>query len=111
MNRRLILLALLMLLPMQIHAATWWRTITAEWQYTPPNEPAVDGFVLYVGTKEVCRFDGAATRTGMCDVLIAAPTTVFTLTASFADGTESPHSSPFDFADTVPAPVLIKITR
>ena len=109
--RYALLLALLLLLPAPLLAASWWRTITVEWTYAPPVEPAVDGFQLYNGTAEVCRFEGESARAGMCDVLVSSPTTAFTLTATFEDGTESPHSAPFDFADTVPAPVLIKITR
>ena len=70
----------------------------------------MDGFQLYNGTAEACRFEGESARAGMCDVLVSSQTTAFTLTATFEDGTESPHSAPFDFADTVPAPVLIKIT-
>ncbi len=111
MNRILTLLALCLLMPAPLLAASWWRTIIAEWQYTPPVEPAVDGFQLYNGTAKVCRFDGADTRTGMCDVLLSAPSTAFTITATFADGSESPHSAPFEFTDTVPAPVLKSITR
>ena len=109
--RYALLLALLLLLPAPLLAASWLRTITVEWQYTPPVEPAVDGFQLYNGTAEVCRFEGESARGGMCDVLVSSPTTAFTLTATFEDGTESPHSAPFEFTDTVPAPVLIKITR
>ena len=111
MKRLIFLLALLLLLPAPLLAASWWRTITVEWQYTPPVEPAVDGFQLYNGTAKVCRFEGESARAGMCDVLVSSPTTAFTLTATFADGSESPHSAPFEFTDTVPAPVLIKITR
>ena len=40
-----------------------------------------------------------------------APTTAFTLTATFEDGTESSHSAPFDFTDTVSAPVVATINR
>ena len=109
--KRLILIALLLLWPAPLLAASWFRTITVEWQYAPPIEPAVDGFQLYNGTAKVCRFAGADTRAGMCDVLISAPTTAFTLTATFEDGTESPHSAPFDFADTVPAPVITNANR
>ena len=111
MNRFLPLLALLLLWPAPLLAASWFRTIQAEWEYTPPIEPVVDGFQLYAGTAKVCRFEGADTRAGMCDVLISAPTTAFTLTATFEDGSESPPSAPFEFTDTVPAPVLIKISR
>ena len=109
--KRLILIALLLILPAPMMAASWWRTITVEWTYAPPIEPAIDGFQLYNGTAKVCRFEGADTRAGMCDMLISAPATAFTLTATFEDGTESPHSAPFEFTDTVPAPVLIQITR
>ena len=109
--RYALLLALLLLLPAPLLAASWLRTITVEWQYTPPVEPAVDGFQLYNGTAEVCRFEGESARAGMCDVLVSSPTTAFTLTATFEDGTESPHSAPFDFADTVPAPVVTTIKR
>ena len=109
MKRLLTLLAMCLLMPAPLLAASWWRTITVEWQYTPPIEPAVDGFQLYTGTAKVCRFEGADTLAGMCDVLISAPTTAFTLTATFEDGTESPHSAPFEFTDTVPAPVVTTI--
>lgn len=109
--RYALLLALLLLLPAPLLAASWLRTITVEWQYTPPVEPAVDGFQLYNGTAEVCRFEGESARAGMCDVLVSSPTTAFTLTATFADGTESPHSAPFEFTDTVPAPVVTTIKR
>ena len=107
----LLILFLFLFQPAPILAASWFRTIQIEWGYAPPIEPAVDGFVLYIDGKEVCRFEDAEARTGTCDVIIAAQTTAFTLTASFADGTESPHSAPFEFADTVPAPELMKIIR
>lgn len=92
-------------------AASWWRSIHVEWGYQPPIEPAVESFRLYNGEQQVCEFDGADTRTGECDVLISAPTTAFTLTATFADGSESPHSAQFEFTDTVPAPIINTITR
>lgn len=109
--RYALLLALLLILPAPLLAASWLRTITVEWKYTPPIEPAVDGFQLYSGTAKVCRFEGESARAGMCDVLVSSPTTAFTLTATFSDGSESPHSAPFDFADTVPAPVVTTIKR
>ena len=37
-------------------------------------------------------------------------TTPFTLTATFADGTESPHSAPFAFTDQLPAPGIRSMT-
>lgn len=109
--RSALLLALLLVLPAPLLAASWLRTITVEWTYAPPVEPAVDGFHLYNGTAKVCRFEGETARAGMCDVLVSSPTTAFTLAATFEDGTESPHSEPFDFTDTVPAPVVTTIKR
>lgn len=109
--RPALLLALILLLPAPLLAASWWRTITVGWTYAPPVEPAVDGFQLYNGTAKVCRFEGESARAGMCDVLVSNPTTAFTLTATFEDGTESPHSAPFDFTDTVPAPVITNANR
>ena len=109
--RYALLLALLLLLPAPLLAASWWRTITVEWQYTPPIEPPVEAFVLYRENTEVCRFDGADVRTGMCDVILSAVPTPFSLAAQFEDGTYSPRSNVLPFTDTVPAPVLIKISR
>ena len=109
--RPALLLALILLQPAPLLAASWLRTITVGWTYAPPVEPAVDGFQLYNGTAKVCRFEGESARSGMCDVLVSSPTTAFTLTATFEDGTESPHSAPFDFTDTVPAPVITNANR
>ena len=113
MNRRLLLLALLLLLllPAPLLAASWFRTIRAEWEYQPPIEPAIDSFVLYRGQNEVCRFEGADTRTGECQVIISAEKTVFWMAVMFEDGTYSPRSADLEFTDAVNAPVLIKITR
>ena len=111
MKRLLTLLTLLMLLPGPLLAASRWRTITAEWQDTPPSGAEVEGFRLYIADKQVCEFTGADTRTGDCEVIIASPSTAFTLTSIFVDGSESPHSAPFDFRDTIPSPAIQAITR
>lgn len=73
------------------------RSIHVEWGYTPPSSPAVSGYVLYQEGVKVCTFAGAATMAGDCEVALAKETTAFTLTAAFADSTESPHSAPFLF--------------
>ena len=112
MKRLLTLLALcLLILPAPLLAASWWRTITVEWTYAPPVEPVVDGFQLYVGEAKVCRFEGADTRTGMCDVILTAESSPFSLAVQFVDGTYSPRSNILPLIDAVPAPVLKSITR
>ena len=92
--------------------AGWDRAATVEWGYTPPVEPAVSGFQLYQEGAKACQWAGAETRSGDCTLRIAKRDTPFTLTALFADGTESPHSPPFVFTDVLPAPVLksLKVT-
>lgn len=93
-------------------AAGWSRDLHVEWGYTPPVEPAVTGFRLYQqGMAEpVCAFAGGDTRDGDCASTIDRRTTPFTLTATFADGTESPHSAPFAFTDALPAPGIKSMT-
>jgi hypothetical protein len=92
--------------------AGWDREATVEWGYTPPTEPALSGFQLYQEGAKACQWAGAETRSGDCTLRIAKRDTPFTLTALFADGTESPHSAPFVFTDVLPAPVLksLKVT-
>ena len=111
MNRLLILLALLLLLPAPLLAASWLRAVVATWEYTPPIEPEIESFVLYRDNTEVCRFEGAATRTGMCDVILTAESSPFSLAVQFVDGTYSPRSNILPLIDAVPAPVLKSITR
>lgn len=93
-------------------AVGWSRSLRVEWGYTPPVEPAVTGFRLYQqGRAEpICTFAGGELRAGDCSATIDRRTTPFTLTATFADGTESPHSAPFAFTDALPAPGIKSMT-
>lgn len=102
---------LLLITAMAASAASWFRTISVEWAYQPPIEPAVDSFVLYQGQGEVCRWDGADTRTGECQVIISAEKTTFWMAVMFEDGTYSPRSADLEFVDAVNAPLILKITR
>ena len=101
MYRTLIRLLVILLcsLPLVVSAAT--QSIHVEWGYTPPSEPALTGFKLYQEGAFACQTQDAATTTMDCQVTLTAETTNFTLTATFSDGTESPHSAPFAF--TAPA--------
>jgi len=93
MNKWVLILALLF--PAIGQADT--RSIHVEWGYTPPSEPDVTGFQLYQeGVKlDDCFWPGASTDAGDCMVTFSLQNSSFTLTAAFADGTESPHSAPF----------------
>lgn len=59
----------------------------------------------------VCQNSDPMSKMMDCDVTLSQPTTNFTLTAYFIDGSESPHSAPFPFTDTVvkPKPILNSI--
>jgi len=90
-------LTVICLLPVLSVAATT-KSIHIEWGYTPPSKPSVTGFKLYQEGVFACKTT-IPTATGMdCTVSLIADTTNFTLTATFNDGTESPHSSPFPFS-------------
>lgn len=73
------------------------QSIHVEWGYTPPSEPQVTGFRLYQEGVGVCWWAGRDTTAGDCEVTLPVKITNFTLTATFDDSTESPHSSPFAF--------------
>jgi hypothetical protein len=85
-------------------------SIHVEWGYTPPTSPAVTGFVLYQDSVKACNFVGADIIESDCTVDIVKIKTPFTLTASFADNTESPHSAPYEFVVQIPGPVILSIT-
>lgn len=99
MTRLLFLLFWLFLLfPVCLPAAEV-RSIHAEWDsYTPPEERSLNGFKLYQEGVFVCQIDDPGATAMDCTVTLASDPTNFTLTAMFADGTESPHSAPFAFS-------------
>lgn len=81
------------------------RSIRVEWGYTPPSEPAVTGFRLYQEGVAVHDWTGADVRVGDATVDLVTTITNFTLTATFADSTESPHSAPFAFYSNAPTTI------
>lgn len=99
------LLAWLILLPAPCLA----QSIHVEWGYTPPSAPAVTGFKLYQEGVHVCQWPGAMVTSGDCDAPITKVSTGFTLTATFGDGTESPHSAVFMFTLPATVPVIKSI--
>lgn len=106
--KRLLLVVAILLVSVVTQAAGWERSLQAEWGYTPPSEPAVTGYLLYLDGVKVCTFPGATTSIGTCKVFLMKRISSFTLTAAFADNTESPHSSPFLLTDA-PAPGIKSI--
>lgn len=82
------------------------KSIHVEWGYTPPSAPAVTGFKLYQEGTFVCEIKDPTASTMDCIVSLLKEVTNFTLTASFSDNTESPHSAPFPFRyiNTLQAP-------
>ena len=100
---RALILALILLCPAGAMATP--RSIHVEWGYTPPTEPAVTGFRLYQEGVAVHDWLGADVRAGDATVDLTATITNFTLTATFADSTESPHSAPFAFDSNAPTTI------
>lgn len=95
-------------------------TIHAEWSaYTPPDGMLVTGFRLYREGIAITDFTGAELTAGECTLMIFSefkPIQNFTLTALFADGTESPHSAPYPFSveghlHPLPADGVERLTR
>jgi PKD repeat protein len=95
---RLLVVALLCWLPTLASAAT--QSIHVEWGYTPSSESTVTGFKLYQEGAFVCQTEDPNAIAMDCDVTLTADTTNFTLTATFSDGTESPHSTLYAFSTT-----------
>lgn len=91
--RTLTLVIFLVLIPLSVMATS----IHVTWGYTPPTEPAVTGFRLYQETVPVCKTLIPSAQEMDCEVALIKKITVYTLTAIFADGTESPHSAPYAF--------------
>ena len=87
-------------------AAGRTRTLHAAWSYDQPAEPVCTGYQLYrqgqdLPAAPVCTFTGGDTRAGDCIVELMTGPNLFTLTATFADGSESSHSAPFLITPTV----------
>lgn len=92
------LVALLCWMPALALAAT--QSIHVEWGYTPPTSPEVTGYKLYQEGALACQTQDPNATAMDCQVSLAKDTTNFTLTATFSDSTESPHSAPFPFTST-----------
>jgi len=93
-----LLVTLLCWLPISTAAAS--QSIHVEWGYTPPSSPAVTGYKLYQEGALACQTQDPNATAMDCQVSLTQDTTNFTLTATFSDSTESPHSAPFPFTST-----------
>ena len=78
-----------------ISSPVWAAERTVTWDYTPPMAPAVVGFRLWRGADPytlVAEFPGWARGGRWTQETPIAAGEAFTLTAVFADATESPRS-------------------
>jgi len=92
------LVALLCWMPALALAAT--QSIHVEWGYTPPTSSEVTGYKLYQEGSLACQTQDPNATAMDCQVSLTKDTTNFTLTATFSDNTESPHSAQFPFTTT-----------
>nr|WP_321464463.1 PKD domain-containing protein [uncultured Desulfobulbus sp.] len=100
MQRNVIRLLAVLICGMSIAVSAAAKSIHVEWGFTPPTEPTVTGFKLYQEGSAVCQTQDPNATAMDCEVTLTAATTNFTLTATFSDGTESPHSSPFAYVSS-----------
>jgi len=111
MKKLLLVLLLMLVAPsFALAAPGWQRNLTIEWGYEPPADIPHTGFKLYQDGVPVCTWSTAIVRIGSCDVTLIKKTTLFTLTATFADGGESSHSEPYVLNDWGPKPRIISVT-
>ncbi|WP_310600900.1 PKD domain-containing protein [Desulfobulbus sp.] len=93
-------------------------SIRVEWGYIPPAIPSITAFHVYANGKLLCTSENADAISMECPTsLPVGTTTSVTLTVTFADETESPHSDPIevtvteaDIASPVPDPPTIPST-
>jgi len=102
----MLILVLFILLLLALPVSAGAQSIHVSWGYTPPTAPAVSGFRLYQEGVPVCATSIPSAHEMDCDVVLVKRITTYTLTALFADNTESPHSAPyaFDMAGRLLAP-------
>lgn len=112
MNWNILRLALVFFIAMVAAAAhAYEKPIHVEWtRYTAPIGLTTTGFRLYQEDAPACNFQGADAVAGDCTVNLTKLDTSFTIAATFADGKESPHSSPFVLRDYGSPPQGLKIT-
>lgn len=104
-------LALVVLLVLGLTLEVAAQSIHIEWGYTPPSTPAVTGFKVYQNGVFACQTTDPNATAMDCNVVFTTINTPFTLTATFSDGTESPHSSPFLFANQTACVNPITVTQ
>jgi hypothetical protein len=90
-------------------------TVFFEWGFTPPSNLETTGFNLYCNGELKANFDGGGTREGTVKFPKEDQNQWrFNLTATYADGTESPYSPPFTLSEpqsssTIESPVNIRV--
>jgi hypothetical protein len=86
-------------------------SVNATWGYTPPSFPAVSGFKIYQEGVFVCETKNPTATSMDCMINVTKSTTNFTMTATFVDNTESPHSAVYSFTyvPVILAPTSLKV--
>ncbi len=102
------LITLTLLMTIVPALSSWERTLTAEWEYTPPDGDTVKQFNLYSGDAIVATFDGDD-RSGTFATSLTARTNNYTLTAVLDDDTESPPSDVYVYKDKGPKGKITKV--
>ena len=109
MKTKLLFLLFLFVLIPGISSAAESRSLDIEFAFSDPGNPASQliGYRLYKEDLQVCETDDPGATRIACDLFTEDGTFDFTLTAFYADGSESPPSPPFPFiieSTTAPPP-------
>ena len=105
------ILVLFCCIPSLSFAATTTHTIHAAWSaYTAPSGYTLTGFKLYQEGVQACQTTNTAATSLDCTVSLSTDSTSFTLTATFSNGTESSHSTPFAFIRPSTIPLVAAFT-
>jgi hypothetical protein len=110
-NLFLLMVSLFFLSPSITWAENAPINVFFEWGFTPPSNLETTGFNLYCNGELKANFNGGETREGTASFPAEDQGKwIFNLTATYADGTESPYSSPFtlsepDSSTTIGSPI------
>jgi len=94
----LITTLLLLLLASQVYAAE--RSLSIEYQYYPPADKTVTGFILYQNDVQVCTTNVVLTPEFTCSFEAEPGLYNYTMKAVYADGSTSPKSPSYPFTIT-----------
>lgn len=112
-SKLLITTLLLLLLSAPVYAVE--RSLNIEYQYSPPTDKTVTGFVLYQNDIQVCTTNVVTALEFTCSFDSVSGMADYVMEAVYEDGSTSPKSPEYSFAilepsdDNILVPVFIRL--